>query len=166
MDQLAMSRAQYQAIKLRVSEAHPDLDEQTLADTVEGLTNLHDIVAAIIRAAATDEALGEGLKSRIAEMQQRLTRFEDRAATRRRIARDVMIEADIKRITAPDFTISIRAGTPSVVVTDESTIPPKYWEPRDPQLNRQLLTADLKSGETVNGATLNNPEPVLSVRTK
>ena len=166
MDQLAMSRARYQAIKLRVAEAHPDLDEQTLSDTVEGLTDLHDIVAAIIRAAVTDEALGEGLKGRIAEMQHRLTRFEDRAATRRRIARDVMVEADIKKISAPDLTISIRAGTPSVVVTDEADIPPKYWEPREPRLNRHLLTADLKSGEAVSGATLNNPEPVLSVRTK
>ena len=60
MDQLTMARAHYQAIKLRVTEAHPDLDEQTLADTVEGLTNLHDIVAAIIRSAVTDEALGTG----------------------------------------------------------------------------------------------------------
>jgi hypothetical protein len=166
MDQIALSRASYHAIKLRVSEAHPDLDEQTLADTVEGLTNLHDIVAAIIRAAVTDEALGQGLKSRIAEMRERLTRFEERAAARRHIARDVMLEANIKKITAPDLTISIRAGTPSAVVIDEPSIPPRYWEPQDPRLNRQLLTADLKGGEAVTGATLNNPEPVLSVRTK
>jgi len=166
MDQLTLSRAHYQAIKQRVTDAHPDLDEQTLADTVEGLTNLHDIIAAIIRAAVTDEALGAGLKGRILEMQERLTRFEDRAATRRRIARDVMIEADIKKITAPDFTISVRSGTPSLVVIDEPSIPPKYWEPRDPRLNRQLLTTDLKGGEAIAGATLNNPEPVLSVRTK
>ncbi len=166
MDQLALSRVHYQAIKQRVSEAHPDLDGQTLADTVEGLTNLHDIVAAIIRAAVTDEALGDGLRGRIADMQQRLTRFEDRAASWRRIARDVMIEADIKKVTAPDFTISIRAGTPSLVVIDEPSIPPKYWEPRDPRLNRQLLTADLKGGEAIMGASLSNPEPVLSVRTK
>ena len=166
MDQLTMARVHYQAIRLRINEEHPDLDEQTLADTVEGLTNLHDIVAAIIRSAVTDEALGQGLRSRIAEMQHRLVRFEERAAARRHIARDVMIEADIKKITAPDFTISIRSGTPSLVVIDEPSIPPRYWEPRDPRLNRQLLTADLKGGEAIAGATLNNPEPVLSVRTK
>lgn len=166
VDQLTMSRAHYQAIKLRVAEAHPDLDEETLADTIEGLTNLHDVVAAIVRAALTDEAFGEGLRNRIAQMQERLVRLEDRAATKRQIARDAMIESDIKKITAPDFTISIRAGTASVQVTDEPAIPSKYWEPRTPRLNKQLLAADLKGGEAIAGATLNNPEPVLSVRTK
>ena len=153
-------------IKLKIADAHPDIDEETLADTIEGLTNLHDVVAAIVRAALTDEALGEGLRGRIAQMQERLIRIEDRAAARRQIARDAMIETDIKKITAPDFTISIRAGTASVVVTDEPAIPSKYWEPRTPRLNKQLLAADLKCGEPVAGATLNNPEPVLSVRTK
>ena len=62
MNMLAFSRAKYQAIKQRFAAEHPGLDEQTLADTVEGLTDLHDIVAAIVRAAITDEALAQGLR--------------------------------------------------------------------------------------------------------
>ena len=62
MNKLAFSRAHYHAVKLRIGEDHPDLDEETLADTVEGLTDLHDIVAAILRSAVTDEALGKGLR--------------------------------------------------------------------------------------------------------
>ena len=166
MNKLAFSRAHYQAVKLRVCEGHPDLDEETLADTVEGLTDLQDIVAAILRSAVTDEALGKGLRSRISDMQERLSRLEDRASKRRQIARDVMVEADIKKITAPDLTVSIRAGTPAVVITDESLVPPQYWEPRDPRLNRQSLAVDLKSGQSIEGAILGNPEPILSVRVK
>jgi hypothetical protein len=166
MTQLDFAKAGYQAIKRRLVEDHPDLDEQTLADTVEGLTDLHEIVAAIVRAATTDEALGKGLRLRVAEMQDRVGRLEERACKRRQLAREVMVDCGIKQITAPDFTISIRSGTPAVVVTDESVIPPHYWQPRDPRLDRQSLSTDLKGGVTIPGAVLSNAEPVLSVRVK
>ena len=166
MNKLAFSTATYLALRERLLAAEPDLDEQTLADTIEGLTDLHEIVAAIVRSAIVDEALSEGLRGRIGEMQARLGRLEDRASKRRQIARDVMVEAQIKTITAPDLTISVRPGSPSLVVTDEAAIPANYWVAREPRLDRQALTADLKRDLTIPGACLKNPEPVLSVRVK
>jgi hypothetical protein len=156
----------YRTIRDRIHAENPAIDEQTLADTVEGLTDLHEIVAAIIRAALADEALAIGLKVRIAEMQDRLERLQDCAAKRRQIAKDVMVELDLKKITAPDFTVSIRPGMPALLVLDEAAVPSIYWEPREPRLNRQELLSDLKSGADVSGVALSNPEPVLSVRTK
>jgi len=77
-----------------------------------------------------------------------------------------MVETEVKKITAPDFTVSVRAGAPALVVTEEAAIPQVYFEPREPRLNRQALLSDLKQGVDVAGAQLSNPEPVLSVRTK
>jgi hypothetical protein len=156
----------YRTVRDRLQAEDPQIDEQTLADTVEGLTDLHEILTAVIRAALTDEALVNGLKIRIAEMEDRLIRLQDRAAKRRQIAKDTMVELDLKKLAAPDFTASIRPGMPALMVIDEAVVPSIYWEPREPKLNRQELMADLKQGAEVDGATLSNPEPVLSVRTK
>jgi hypothetical protein len=99
-------------------------------------------------------------------MQERLERLEDRATKRRRIVKDVMVELDLKKLTAPDFTASIRPAMPALMVIDEAAVPSIYWEPREPRLNRQGLVADLKQGAEITGVVLSNPEPVLSVRTK
>jgi hypothetical protein len=99
-------------------------------------------------------------------MEQRQARLQERAAKRRQIAKDTMVELDLKKLTAPDFTASIRAGMPALMVIDEKAVPGIYWEPREPRLNRQGLVADLKQGAEITGVTLSNPEPVLSVRTK
>jgi len=163
---IGIATAQYRLIRDRVRHEDPEIDDRTLADTVEGLTDLHEIVQAVIRSALQDEALASGLKGRIGEMQDRLERLQDRASKRRQIAKDVMVELDLKKITAPDFTISIRPGTPSLMVIDQDAVPPTYWEPGAPKLRRQELAQDLKNGEQVAGATLSNPEPVLSVRTR
>jgi hypothetical protein len=156
----------YKAIRDRVRSIEPDIDERTLADTVEGLTDLHEIVQAIIRSALVEEALARGLKCRITDMQERLSRFEDRASKRRQIAKDVMVDLGLKKLTAPDFSVSLRPGTPALMVIDEDAVPKSYWEPGEPRLRRQILANDLKQGEEVAGASLSDPQPFLVVRTR
>ncbi len=163
---LAIAAINYRVIRDRIRALDPTLDDQTLADTVEGFTDLHQILSAVIRAALADEALATGLKGRIGEMEDRLGRLQDRAAKRRQIAKEVMTELELKKLEAPDFTASLRSGFPSLVVINENEIPSIYWEPRDPKLDRATLIADLKQGTEVQGAALSNPEPILSVRVR
>jgi hypothetical protein len=99
-------------------------------------------------------------------MQDRLDRLQDRASKRRGIAKDVMVELDVKKLTAPDFTASIREGTPALMVVDENAVPSIYWQPGEPRLKRSDLAHDLKQGAEISGVALANPEPVLSVRTR
>jgi hypothetical protein len=100
---LEFAAIHYRTIRDRLRTDDPQIDEQTLADTVEGLTDLPEILGAIIRAALADQALATGLEGRIGEMEARRDRLQDRAAKRRQIAKDVMVELDLKKLAAPDF---------------------------------------------------------------
>jgi hypothetical protein len=156
----------YQLLKERLIVEHPDLDDATLADTLEGITNLHEMIAAVIRSALVDEALQVGLRSRMSDMKHRLARLEERGAKKRRLALDAMTDAGLKKLEQPDFTASARAGLPGLVVVAETLIPETYWVPQSPKLDRQSLLTNLKRGGDVSGAELSNPKPILSVRTK
>ena len=142
------------------------IDEQTLLDTLEGITDLHEMIAAVIRSALVDEALQAGLRTRLEEMRRRLERFEERGAKKRQLALEAMCEVGLKKLDQPDFTASARAGMPPLVIIAEPDIPEAYWVPQPPKLDRQSLLADLKRGAVIQGAQLGNPKPCLAVRTK
>jgi hypothetical protein len=153
-------------LRERLREAFPEADDDDLQDTLEGLTNLPEMLAALMRSQLDDLSLAEALKGRIGDMRTRLARLEHRVATKREIAASVMERAEIKKITEPDFTASFGVGGPKVSVTSEAEIPSQYWKPQDPKLDRLALAAALKAGQAVPGALLTNGNPFISVRTK
>jgi hypothetical protein len=142
------------------------LDEECLADTLEGITDLHEMIAAVIRSALVDEALQAGLRTRLEEMRQRLTRLEERGAKKRQLALEAMCEVGLKKLEEPDFIASARSGMPPLVIVAEAEIPEPYWVPQPPKLDRQALLADLKRGAVIRGVQLGNPKSCLAVRTK
>src|SRR5580765_4702950 len=153
------------AIKERLRADDPEIDERTLADTVEGLTDFHEILAALIRAALKDEAEAAVLKVMLGQMTDRLHRFEARAEKRREMAREAMEATDLMNLTMPDFTASVRKGARHVIIVDEALIPDNYCEYR-PHLLKRAIGEALKNNTPVDGAVLSNPGDVLSVRTR
>jgi hypothetical protein len=113
----------YQRAKESLLTHWPEIDCETLADTLEGITDLHEMIAAVIRSALVDEALHAGLRFRIDDMKERLLRLELRAAKKRQLALEAMSEAALSKIAQPDFTASARAGSPALVVVAEDRIP-------------------------------------------
>lgn len=163
---LGQELGQHEYLRQQLAEKFSDVDEETLRDTLEGMTDLTDMLAELIRSSLDDKALVTALKQREADMQQRRERFETRAQKKRDLVWTVMERADIKQINMPDLTASLRASKPKVVVADETTIPPKYWFQPDPKVDRVAINTALSAGTDVPGATLANAPPTLTVRTK
>lgn len=164
--QLKIEIASYKRTRDNLLKKFPDLDDETLADTLEGITSLQEMIAEVVRSALDDQALVAGLKLRLSEMKARCDRLQFRADRKRQLALEAMGEAGIRKLTEPDFTVSTRAGAPGLVVQAEDRIPAHYWLPQPAKLDRQGLLVALKGGQPVDGVTLSNPEPTLAVRTK
>ncbi len=163
---LKLEIVRHQSLRERLLANWPECDEETLRDTLEGITDLHEMIAAVIRSALVDEAFGVGLRGRLKEMKERLSRLDLRVSKKRELALQAMTEVGLSKLEQPDFTASARAGSPALVVVAEDRIPEVYWLPQPPKLDRQAILGELKRGIEIPGAEMNNPKPVLSVRTK
>ena len=158
--------ALHSSLREQLIVSYPDLDDQTLADTLEGLTDLQEIIAAMIRSALDDEAMAEALSTRLADMKGRLDRIARRAKTKRSLVLDAMTKAEISKVLESDFTATMRSGGQTMDVIDEAAIPEDYWLPQPPKLDRQRLLGDLKQDVAVAGVQLAPRTKQLSVRTK
>ena len=143
-----------------------ELDDDTLADTLEGISQLPELVTQIVRSGLEDEVLVNALKQRLDEMQARLARLKERHDKKRAMAAWAMSQADIPRIQAPDFSLSLRPGSQRLEICDETLVPAQFFVPQQPRLDRAGLSVILKGGETVAGAVLVQGEPTIQVRVK
>jgi Siphovirus Gp157 len=134
---LSIEASKFQLLRNQLLERYPQTDDETLAGILEGITDLHEMIAAIIRSALVDEALGSGLRTRLDDMKERQSRLAVRASKKRELALHAMSETGLAKLEQPDFTASIRAGVPALVVVSEQVIPEAYWLTQPPKLDRQ-----------------------------
>ena len=163
---IAIERTRFVELRRRLLELHPDLDEQTLADTLEGATDFKEALAALIRSALEDECLAKALKDRLDQMKGRLSRLEARASSKRQVAVENMEAADLRKLQEPDFTASVRIGPPSVTIVSEDELPIDYLMPQPPKPDKRAILEALSGGAFVPGAVLSNPKISLSVRSQ
>lgn len=163
---VSVALAHHEYVKEQLRVQFPDADDQTLADTLEGESNLDALLIAVMRSADEDGLLVAGIKARVEELNERKKRIERRIEAKEALVQHTMERACLKRIEAPDFTVSVQATPAAVIVTDEKAIPADYWKPQDPKLDKAGISAALKAKKDVPGAMLSNGGATLSVRRK
>lgn len=99
---LSGALAEHESLKVELRKAFVDINDETLRDTLEGLSNLPEALAAIVRTYLEDLTLAAALGMRIADMQERLTRFEARAEKKRALVTQVMERAELRKLQEPD----------------------------------------------------------------
>ena len=136
-----------------------DLDEQTLADTLEGLTGELEVKATNVAMFVRNlESLAEQIKQAEQAMAARRKALENRADRIRQYLLDNMQRTGISKIESPYFKIAIAKNPPSVVVDDEDTL--KFAHPEfvktvtTESLDKTAIKEAIKAGQIVEGAHL------------
>ncbi len=163
---LSQETVYYAHLRERLKVAFPEADEETLMDTLDGMTSLTDSLAELLRSSQEDQSLATALRGRMSDMQERCGRFEERARKKRELVCTVMEEAELKKLTEPDFTVSLRPARAPLMIIDEEAIPGDYWKPQPAKLDRMGLISALSNGRDIAGAVLGNPPLTIAVRTK
>ena len=134
---LSIETEKYLQLRERIALAYPEADEETLLDTLEGITDLHEMIAAVIRSALVDEALQAGLRGRLDDMKERLSRLEVRASKKRELALRGHDRGGAHQARAARLYRLNPRRVPCPRGHRRETIPEAYWLPQPPKLDRQ-----------------------------
>lgn len=156
----------YRRMKEEMAQRFPDADEETLRDTLDGISDLREALVALVRSHREDAAFAEALRSRISDMNERLGRIEHRAVKKKTLVTEIMSEVEIKKIIDPEFTISLRSTPAPLAIVNEQEVPDEFWKPQSPKIDRKGLIDALKTGRFIAGAILGNPGQTVAIRSK
>ena len=143
-----------------------DLDAETLADTLEGATDLPEALLAAAEQIGEYDIMLAGLTEYIAGLTARKSRLTRSKETLRTVILQAMDKAGIETVTGPAMTLTARKTPPQPIILNEADIPSTYWTPQAPKLDTKALGETLRNKENVPGATLSNGGLSLTVRIK
>jgi hypothetical protein len=130
-------------------------DQELLLATIEGESDALEAIDKLAEMALADKHLVEIARARA-------QRLEARAAGVRAVIIAMMQGLQLSKLQRPLATMSV-SHTTTARVTEQDELPAEYMRSApDMHAIRKALT----NGETVPGATLNNPSPTLTIRTK
>lgn len=138
--------------------ANMELDEETLKDTLEGLSGTLEAKAVNVAMFVRNlETTADSIKDAEKAMSDRRKAIENRAARVKEYIKENMIRAGILKIESPYFKLAIQNNPPSVKIENAEEIPQHFFkipEPPPPVPDKTAIGAALKAGESVPGAWL------------
>lgn len=147
---------EYLAIANKLNDS--DLDEQTISDTLEGLSGELEVKATNVAMFIKNlEAQALAIKEAEKQMAERRKAIEKKAEQINAYLKDNMQRTGITKIESPYFALTLKNNPPRVVIDDESAIPSIFMVeplPPAPSPDKKLIGDKLKAGEDVPGCHL------------
>lgn len=138
--------------------AEMELDEQAVADTLEGLSGELQVKATNVAMFVRNlEATAEAIKVAEQQMAARRKAIENRAQRIRDYLQSQMEKTGISKIECPYFKLAIRDNPPSVVVDSLDAIPDEYMrqpETPPPAPDKKMIGDAIKDGVAIPGVHL------------
>jgi len=139
-------------------------DDDLAHDMIEGETDFFEAVERVLSEIDECEILTAGIKDMQKRLSDRLARVSGRADRLRGLIDQAFQMAEIKSHKFASATISAKAIPRKLIVTDESQIPARFYEPQPPKLDRKALLDAIKAGEAVPGADMSNGGTTIQIR--
>jgi len=140
-------------------------DERAYLDTLEGETDLYEIVSRLLAEIENDEGMKTALVAQIEDREARKKRAEERVKANRQGIAALMECAKLEKLVLPEATISLRRVPPKPIVTDETALPDDFCKfVRRPDM--AAIKAEVEAGRAVSGTSLDNGSVSLTVRRK
>jgi len=139
-------------------------DEELAHDMIEGETDFFEAVERVLSEIDECEIMQAGIKDMQKRLSDRLARVSGRADRLRGLIDQAFQMAEIKSHKFASATISTKAVPRKLIVTDESQIPARFYEPQPPKLDRKALLDAIKAGEAVPGADMSNGGTTIQIR--
>lgn len=131
----------------RMEEA--GFDEQTIADTLDGLScDFEEKAIAVAKFARNLEAEEAAIDAAIKAMHERASATANRAASLRKYLMDSMVATGIRKLSCPYFVVSVRDTPAAVVIDDENAVPECYMvQPATPpkRPDKRAIAAAIKT---------------------
>lgn len=135
-----------------------DLDEQTLADTLEGMSGDLEVKATNTAMLVRNlEASAAAIKDAEVKMAERRKALEHRAARIKDHLLASMLVAGIQKIECPYFKLALRENPAAVEIYEPGLIPSDFMatpQTPPPAPDKKAIAAALKAGQDVPGAKL------------
>lgn len=146
--------AEFKAVAQKLEDL--DLDDQTIADTLEGYSaDFENKVIAISSFIRNLEVSANAMKQAEAEMNDRRKSVERKIDGLKSYVLTNMKAIGKDKVECPLFKVSIRTNAPSVQVANEDAVPAKFVVMKtSTSIDKKALKEAIEAGEVVEGVSL------------